>query len=401
MLRSTRRWLSHVCPAALLVSVLGAGHAYAAEGIGKALSEGEVSADVRYRFEFVDQNNGLKEAKASTLRTRLGYRTAEFMSTRGFIEFEDIRTIAKESFNSTTNGRSGYSVVADPEVTELNQGYLSFTALPDTDFKLGRQRIVLDNARFVGNVGWRQNEQTFDAVTLVDTTSSKLDFFYAFAENINTVTGGDREMKAHLINTGLDAPGSAQLSAYAYLIDFDDIPRDSAKTFGGRLIWPTDLVGWRAIFTLEYANQSDHKDGDKGIDADYWLGEFEAVINRENSIKVGYEILQGDGYSGFETPLATKHGFNGWADQFLDTPRDGLEDLYVAVVGKSGTWQLMTVYHRFSAEQGGADYGTEWDFLMARQFGDQYSLVTKYARYRAKDFAADTDKVWLQGQVTF
>ena len=68
----------------------------------------------------------------------------------------------KSDYNSTTNGKTTYPAVADPETYEINRLQLTNTRIPMTTVTLGRQRIVLDDQRFVGNVGWRQNEQTFD-----------------------------------------------------------------------------------------------------------------------------------------------------------------------------------------------------------------------------------------------
>src|SRR3546814_3293516 len=69
----------------------------------------------------------------------------------------------------------------------------------------------------------------------------------------------------------------------------------------------------------------------------------------------------GNGVVAFQTPLATLHAFNGWADRFLSTPGNGLEDIYVGVGGKHGQWNWQALWHDFSADRGGADYGTELD----------------------------------------
>ena len=38
--------------------------------------------------------------------------------------------------------------------------------IPDTVIKGGRQVIQFDDQRFIGNVGWRQLQQTFDSVLI-------------------------------------------------------------------------------------------------------------------------------------------------------------------------------------------------------------------------------------------
>ena len=47
---------------------------------------------------------------------------------------------------------------------------------------------------------------------------------------------------------------------------------------------------------------------------------------------MGIEILANDKETSFATPLATLHKFNGFADQFLATPSQGLEDKFLKIV---------------------------------------------------------------------
>jgi hypothetical protein len=68
-------------------------------------------------------------------------------------------------------------------------------------FKLGRQKIIFDNARFVGDVGWRQNDQTFDAISysngkLVKDLTVTLDY----VSKINPITGVVRPVRAPMAN---------------------------------------------------------------------------------------------------------------------------------------------------------------------------------------------------------
>ncbi len=137
----------------------------ASQSFTEALTSGTASGDIRYRYEFVDQDNSLNNARASTIRTRLGYRTGEYQGFEAFLEAENVTAVGNENYNSTINGNTKRSVVADPTETEINQAYLRYKGFENTSLTYGRQRIALDNHRFIGNVGWRQNEQTFDGFT--------------------------------------------------------------------------------------------------------------------------------------------------------------------------------------------------------------------------------------------
>ena len=119
------------------------------------MTDGDATLNLRYRFEFVDQE-GLKEAKASTLNTRLTYETLAYQNASAVLEFDNVTEVLSDDYNSTQNGQTKYAVVADPEYTSINQAYLNYAAPAETTVRLGRQLIVLDNQRFVGGVGWNR-----------------------------------------------------------------------------------------------------------------------------------------------------------------------------------------------------------------------------------------------------
>jgi hypothetical protein len=396
--RCRRKSAISLCFAVVLSAPLSA---ESARTLGDAIGGGKANIDLRYRYEFVDQGNTLRNAFASTLRTRLGYRTGDVMGAAAYVEFEDVRNIGAQRYNSTVNGKVQYSVVPDPESTEVNQAYVDLSSDSQASLRVGRQRIIWDNARFVGNVGWRQNEQTYDGLSFRDADIAGLAVNYAYVSNVNTVTGSDVGMETHLMNVGYTA-GPVRLTGYAYLIDFDRSPADSTKTLGLRTVWsePLPRLSAKLNYTLEYARQTAYARGDGRIGANYALGEAAAVFP-DKSFTVGYESLGGDGYSGFETPLATKHAFDGWADQFTDTPVNGVVDAYLAVGIHPPAFDFAAVFHLFSAQRGGADDGNEFDIRLGRQFGTHYTGLIKYARYRAKAHGVDTDKVWLQGEMVF
>ena len=125
-----------------------------------------VHADIRYRLEFVDQQGIAKDAAASTLRLRTSLQTAEWNGLSAVVEGEAILAIGKERFNDTINGRTQYPVVADPEDILLNQAYIRWKPDRRIEVTAGRQAVNLDNQRWIGSVGWRQNDQTLDAVKI-------------------------------------------------------------------------------------------------------------------------------------------------------------------------------------------------------------------------------------------
>ncbi|MFQ5644181.1 MAG: alginate export family protein [Thiogranum sp.] len=390
--------------ATTITLLLGLSSSASAISFTEALTGGKPKLDVRLRYENVDQDNATDDADALTVRTRLGYGTGSYRNFNAYVEMENNSALV-EDYNSGPggNGKTRYSVVADPDATEVNQAYLGFDGLPDTSARLGRQRIILDNARFVGNVGWRQLEQTYDAVLAQNKSLPDTTLTYSYIDNVKNIFSNDADVNTHLVNAGYDGLGFARIVAYGYFIEFNSstgIADQSNQTLGAYLDGSYDFGGFKLLYRAEYAQQSDYDNGNSDIDADYNHFILGATVKGVTA-KVGYELLGDDDAFSFETPLATKHAFNGWADIFLNTPADGLQDVYALVSGKVMGVKLMGVYHDFQSDKGSTDYGTEIDLLAAKKFSKNYTAGIKYASYDSDDYAVDTDKFWLWGQMKF
>jgi len=374
------------------------------DDVGNAITSGKASLDLRYRYEFVDQDSFSDNANASTLRVRLNYQTADWQSLSGFIEFDQILEVIADNFNSgagtSVPRRNIYPVVADPAGSDLNQLYFQYAPSDAWKARIGRQRIVLDDHRFVGNVGWRQNEQTFDSLSLDWKGGRNTEVFYSYVTNVNRIYGdevaaGDDDENTHLLNINFGFAEGWKLIGYAYLIDSDDTPAFSTSTYGLRVTGGFASSDNRFDVLGEIATQSDYADGPVSFDAPYF--HLRGTWTRDRlSAGLGFESLGSDNGQGFRTPLATLHAFNGWADQFLATPGAGLEDFYLSLGYKPAKWNLQLIYHDFSPEAGGADFGSEFDLSAGRKLTDRYSLLLKAAIFNA-DAApyVDTTKLWL------
>ncbi len=117
------------------------------------LKEGTPYINLRLRYEFVDQDGLAADAGAKTLRTVWGYKTAKRFNFSGVIEGENVTQLGGSNYNNTLNGKTDHPVVADIKNTEVNQGYGEYTGIPDTTIRGGRQTIIHDGHRFIGNVG--------------------------------------------------------------------------------------------------------------------------------------------------------------------------------------------------------------------------------------------------------
>jgi hypothetical protein len=377
-----------------------------ADSFTKALTGGTPSGDIRIRYENADDGNAAtKDADAFTVRTRLGYRTGDFNGFTAFVEMEDTSSIGDEDYNDgTTSGDGTYATVADPQGTEMNRADITYKGISDTAIIVGRQRIIYDNARFIGNVGWRQNEQTYDGLTIKNTSVKDLKLGYNYISDVNTIKFGNDAMDGHLFNVSYSGLGIGTITGYGYLLDYDAAASTDLKTFGVRFSGGAEIgSGMKLLYTAEFADQSDYKDSSSAtVDAEYMLVEG-GIGMGPMTAKIGYEELGQDGtHNSFSTPLATKHAHNGWADKFLGTPSDGLEDTYLKISAKMMGVKMMMVYHDYEANNSGNDYGDELNLLAVKKYGKNYAVGVKYASYDASNVAyKDTDKLMLWGQIKF
>jgi hypothetical protein len=375
--------------------------------LAEAVTSGTAHVALRYRYEHVNQDNALSDANASTLRVRLNYQTGTWSNWSAFGEFDHILEVFLNDYNSgggTSPGRSQYSTVADPRGSDLNQLYLQYSPSEDWQLRLGRQKILLDNHRFVGHVGWRQNEQTYDAVGLSLNSIPNTTLFYSYVENVNRIFGdkspvGDHSNNTHLLNAKISLNEAWAVTPYLYYIDNEDSPSFSTSTYGARLTGKIAVGEGNMSLLAELATQSDAANNPVSYDADY--AHVSALWTAESGLAFGaaYESLGGDPVSAgmsFRTPLATLHAFQGWADQFLSTPDSGIDDLYLTVKYKVSSWNLTAVYHDFSSEAGSSDWGTELDLSAGRKLGDRYGLLLKAALFDADSTSyVDTNKFWV------
>ncbi len=368
--------------------------------------------DVRYRFEFVDQDGRPEDAKANTVRTRAGFETGRFYGLGAGFDVEWIEAIGSEDFNNTINGKTRYPVVADPDDEQINQLFIvSEDTVPDTLVKLGRQRIIWDNSRFIGNVGFRQNEQTFDALRGIVSAIPDTALEYVYTAEVRRIFGDDSPagslgLDGHGIRAQYKGFEPLTVTPFALLLDYDSRSQAGldSQSYGVLLDGRSALDGdWSLLYAGSAAFQGDY--ADNPADFSHWYYRVEPGVAYNNiKLKAGYEVLEGDGTSAFQTPLATLHKFNGLADQFLTTPPDGLEDLYLSLdVPLPGEGWLSDLafkagYHQFWAEQGGSHYGSEWDAGIFKKFDvgfGAFNLGAQYASYNADSFSSDTDKLWL------
>ena len=376
-----------------------------ANTLSESFKDSKAKLDFRLRYENVQQDNTLANADALTLRTRLNYTLGSKKGFSAVVEFEDSRTLLGVDDYSVppTGFQSGvYSVIADPNSTEVDQAYFQYVS-DKTKVRLGRQVIALGNQRFVGHVGWRQDRQVFDALGIKHKFNKDFETQYYFIDDRKRIFADEADVNSndHLLNVSFKSK-LGKLTGYAYLLETDDNTQNSVDTYGISFAGARKADDYKLLYRLEFATQStphstDHMAPD--FSANYWLLEG-GVAYTDVSVKLGIETLGSDnGNYGFSTPLATLHKFNGWADIFLATPKGGLQDTYLRLNGKALGGKYHIGYHNFTADDGSMmgvdDYGSELDLQYTKAFMKNYSFGIKYSTFSADGLAVDTDKFWV------
>jgi len=386
------------------------GSALAEENWFAALRHGEWHFVPRYRFENVDDTAQSDPARASTLRSRFNYRVPAWRGWSGFLEVDDVRAVGPDLYNSTRNGVTNRPSVLDPEGTELNQASFGY-ADERYNFTVGRQRLVLDDQRFIGAGSWRQNEQTVDAAT-ARVRLPRAELFYGYVANVNRSVGpsagtppGDLRSQSHLLNARFTAGPLGSIATFAYLFDFDNAPALSARNLG--VLWSGTVPlaeQFGLLHVLSYVQQQDAGDNPSDFRAHY--GQVQLGLRyRSWSLLAGQERLSGDAVridASFQTPLAASHLVQGWADKFAAaTPPQGIRDSYASLAGSWRGVGLQVSHHWYAAQAVSRDYGREWNASLSYRFATRYDVLAKVADYTSAGFSTDATKLWLQLSANF
>jgi hypothetical protein len=445
----------------------------------EAITMGKPMTNFRLRYENVDQEGyqgttaiakKLDTAQAWTLRSLIGWQTASFNNFSFAVQLSDVHEFT-DDFNdrrdnqpehnngtgSASLDKRQYPNIVDPGYTDINQLYVDWTGIKDTKLRLGRQQLNLDNVRFIGDIGFRQNMQVFDGVSVLNKSIQNTEIFAAHFGKVRQITTKLRDGNIDMVNAKYRISPTEVLIGYGYFIDVANLGQNggnptavsaaaqggnglggssdtpasatninpsetdaSSKTFGIRLdgthvFNPT----WKGLYTAEYAKQDDYRGGNSLIDAHYFkLG---GGIGYDTwSIRIDHEKLSSnDGKYAFQTPLGTNHLFQGWADVFLATPRQGMEDTFITLAGSIEKAKLYAEYHVLKSDehyqslngQLGNKYGTELDLSVTYPFTKEITGKLEYANFNESDVygaslqnaarKGDKEIFWITGMYTF
>ncbi len=368
--------------------------------------------EARVRYEHGEQDGLAEDAEALTVRVRAGVQASTGPWT-ALVEAQGTMAVIDDYYDGL-HGAATRPLVADPENIALYRAQIQYKTKAFA-VTAGRQRIALDDERFVGNGAFRQNSQTFDAVRVELTPLKGLKADVSYAWGVRTVWGveGNGARPPGIGGDNIFANLSyatpvGTLTGFAYLIDQDEAAvqgyRLSSQSYGVRLAGVQKLSpAAKLSYQASYATQSEYGRNPNDYRADYYLLDAGLEVSGVK-LGAGYEVLGADkgvALTSFQFPLGSNVKFEGWANRFLSTPPDGVRDLYGSLgygwkaAGPFKGVSLQAVYHRFESDRLVRHYGDELDLLASGKLG-KTTVSVRYADYNADLFATDTRKLWLQ-----
>ncbi len=367
----------------------------------------KLNLQIRPRYEHANvKENGTDSADAFTVRTALGMQAGLFGidGLSAELQMIDVSNFGwLDDYNDLAGDPEPYDVVADPTQTRVTQAYVAYTFNGLTAIG-GRKRVVLDNARFIGDVGWRQMPQTYDLMALAYNGIENLSLLGAYVTQVNTIKkDGSFDTGSVLLHGAYQYAPALNIVLYDYMIE------DFADHMGIRFTGKVDYSDMKFSYEAEYAKQNDPSITDDVDDLDQDADYYKLGLDMNYMgfiVGAAYELLgeKGSGANAFTTPLATLHAHNGWADVFLSTPDDGLEDMSFKLGYNAGDLgKLIAIYHIFESDAGGTDYGDEIDLAYKYQVDKNLGLLIKYAQYNTDAdvpsdplWTHDVNKFWIQ-----
>ncbi|MCK5878462.1 MAG: alginate export family protein [Holophagae bacterium] len=379
----------------------------AGDSLTDALTNGTTSMQIKFSYEYSDLSDAanLDTAQGGILRTRLGYKTADFNGMSAFVQFHNV-SLLQDDFSWPGGGDTSCSDIADPDGTRVHQIYLDFSLGQHVMLRAGRQEINLDDARLIGDLDFRQNGQSFDALKLTFTGIDNNELSVSYITRVNTIFFSHvTPDQLFLIHDTYKPSDHVSITAFGYLLDTESEIADSrdSATYGTRVT--ADPGRFHLDFT--YALQGDYGDGENH-DADMIMATATVKLGKW-TVGGGANIFSGqDGDTlPFDTLCSSAHAFNGWADQFAGSNGgsivNGLQDVFVQASTSFSGVKFLTVFHWFDTTDANTydgTYGNELDILFKKKFNDYLSGEVKLAFYNAENAennpTVDEKVLWIR-----
>lgn len=360
--------------------------------------------DVLARYEVRDVGN-LDTSHSGTVRARPGLLLSHDSGFNAFVEGEFTGAVVRDytvGNPQITPFNPGQTPIADPQNAELNRFHLGYKK-DGFGIQAGRLRLVRQNAAFIGNVIWRQNEQTFDAAE-ISYNKDGLAASYAYSNRAQRIFGASapNPLKAfegdfHFFDVEKKLEGKSSVGGYVYAIDIDN-QANVGESFTAGAFYKGG--GWH----LEAAYQGGESNlvgGDNEYDALYGHVKYTFQAG-PGKLTLATEYLQDN----VKTPFSTVHKFNGFADAFIGqriglnkaNGWNGISDVYAvyAMKGLPGDIVLKLFGHGFWDQDFDQFYGYEADAVVVKKFSKNITALGKFAYFNSDSAFPDIKQATVQ-----
>ncbi len=377
-----------------------------------------VDIGLRTRWETATVDKDDAHALTAKARLTVNYRFLEQFDT--MLEIDHVAT-ANDDQHSDGVVLTDKPTIADPEGTEINQAFIR-TEWQDNTITLGRQKITYSDERFIGNVGFRQNDQTYDAIQSERYILEGSQLHIAYIHNVNRIFGddadrdldkddlrydalngsrpaallGNHHIDGWLVHLTLKEWDYLEFNTYGYSIHNYHVSNFSNQTVGfeGHFQRKFGQVKIESGAELAYQQQPDHNN-----DRVHYQRISGSLTTQGFTLGLRHELLTENNGTAFITPLATLHRFQGWADQFLVTPSVGLRDNSVNIKWRARPWTVDIRHHWFTSDAGSVDIGQEWNVDLIFKPKRKHEVKLRYADFNHASEqtikSVDVEKVFL------
>ena len=256
--------------AALPLVIGGLSVSASADGIN-ILDNIKLKGEIRPRYENVDDGvANHSNANAYTARTKLSV-TANLLGVDGLtatIGGISVNNFGSHEYNTDPaasnaykDGTKPYAKVLDPQDAMISNAEINYT-VNDTTFHAGRGQVNLDNQRFIGTVGWRQLERSYDTLYVANNSIKNLSVLAAWVYGYAGV-GGTTTVDANtvLLHASYKVMPELKVTVYDYMLAASGAPTpDDAggnDTYGIALTGNVKLDMAKLSYRAEYAKQDD------------------------------------------------------------------------------------------------------------------------------------------------
>lgn len=362
------------------------------------MAQVDFSGQIRPRTEFRHGYKSLvgddsKAAFFTSQRTRLNLKFTDTKFKVG-ISVQDVRTWGDVKQLNTS----------DKNKLSIHQAWGEILFSSNLSLKLGRQELVYDDSRILGNVGWAQQARSHDLALLKFQTSNKANLHLGLAfnqdkENLQgteyNTKGNYKNMQFAWYNKKVDKINYSFLfmnTGFQYLdaTDSDENETRYTQIYGGIVNYKPSKIG----FTASLYSQKGKDLSDKSINAYMFNIGAKMSLSSNWKANVGIEILSGTDYDESKdnnsfTPLfGTNHKFNGHMDYFYvgnHVNNVGLQDIYAGLTYSKEKLTFKSALHIFSANAEIAKnedkyLGTEIDMALIYKYSKSVNFSLGYSQ---------------------